>query len=309
MQNKIVYYMEEIAKVKRGLFVPPVTCEIDPSNKCPLDCGFCMFAGSNHDSQEDLPWDIYSALIMQLKSLEVKSITFTGGGEPVMNKHFNHMVDFALSMGFEIGLVTNGVLLDKVKRKNDFKFIRVSINAGTAKDYKKVCGVDAFNVVLDNTRQAIAEGAFVGWSFVVCPDNVDSVHEAQAVAKDIGVKYIQFKPAIIDNKPFVEYCVRGDNTIDTRRFTAGDNLPCAIAHLIGIVGADANLYYCCQKRGNKRFYLGSLREESFKTIWERRLSMWPDVNKCPNCRYMNYAKAYEELLLEKDIFFDHKNFL
>jgi MoaA/NifB/PqqE/SkfB family radical SAM enzyme len=311
MQNKIIYYMDQIADLQKGIFVPPITCEIDLSNKCPLNCNFCMFAGSNHECQEDLSWDIYTKLLRQLRVMKVRSITFTGGGEPLMNPHAPEMISMALDSGFQVGLITNGLFLHTVKRKQDLKFIRVSINAGTAHDYEKVTNTGVFENVVRRTKDAIDEGAFVGWSFVVCPDNVGSIQDAKTIAKNIGAKYIQFKPAWINGAPFNDYEVEDGekNIIDTRRYIAMDNLPCLIAHLIGIVGADGCLYYCCQYRGDNRFKLGDLAVNSFRDLWYERLLMWPDVKQCPHCRYMNYAKAYEDLRLLNDIFFDHKDFL
>jgi MoaA/NifB/PqqE/SkfB family radical SAM enzyme len=309
MQNKILFYLDEIKRLKQGKFVPPITCEIDPSNRCPLNCNFCMFAGSNEESKEDLPWNLYTSAVTQLKSMQCRSITFTGGGEPTGHPYYNKMAEFAFAMQFQVGLVTNGVFLHRVSRKKDYKFIRVSINAGTPEDYEKVTGTRVFETVVNRTQEAVNEGAFVGWSFVVCPDNVGSIKEAQKLAAMIGVKYIQFKPAWINGKPFNDYEVDGRNVIDTRRYVAHDRLPCIIAHLIGIIGADGHLYYCCQYRGDERFDLGDLREHSFSELWRYRLAIKPDIHECPHCRYMNYARAYEELRLHNDIFFDHKDFL
>jgi uncharacterized protein len=310
MQNKIMYYLDKVHKLESGIFVPPITCEIDPSNRCPLQCKFCMFAGSNKHSNEDLPLRLYGDLINQLLSLDVRSITFTGGGEPLMNKRYDEMARCAFSLGFQVGLITNGVLADqRLGYVDRYKFIRISLNAGNSYDYYNITGKDLFGRVVNNTKDLIKRGGFVGWSYVVFPENKSSIKEAQRLAEEVGVQYIQFKPAWINGKPYNDYEVNGEKVIDTRRYHAYDNLPCSIAGLIGIVGADGHLYYCCQYRGDKRFDLGALKHNNFRHLWEKRLKMKPDVSKCPHCRYMNYARAYQEMMLNADIFFDHKDFL
>lgn len=305
--NKIIYYAREIDRIRNGDFVFPVTCEIDPSNRCLLDCSFCMYRSHLQDNQQDLPIDVFKTLAGELKGGGCKSITFTGGGEPLMNLNFNEMADYALSLGFEVGLITNGVLLNTVKSPEKFKFIRVSLDASDEESYRSVKGKSYFKKVVNNIYRALNKGGFVGISYVVCHENKSGIDRARRLSEEIGAKYIQFKPAWVDGKSigFVMPCV--GNTIVTNRYVAEDNLPCQIAELIGIVGADAHLYYCCQYRGDKRYDLGSLEEDSFSNLWRKRANISPEIKECPQCRYMNYAKAYKEI--NGGIFFEHKNFL
>lgn len=311
MENKIIYYMDKINKLKFGEYVSPISCEIDPSNKCPLSCNFCLYKKYNEENRVNLPWDVYYSVIHQLKAEGVKSITFTGGGEPTCNPRINSMIDLALSLDFEIGMITNGVLVDRIKYPEKFKFIRISINAGNAGDYQKITRTGVFETVVNNTKTLIDKGAFVGWSFVVSPDNKESIGEAKFISKVVGVKYIQYKPAWIDGSEYTNYKIPGSNTtIDTERYKAEDNLPCLIAHLVPVVGADAKLYYCCQKRGIEKWSIGSLQTNSFRGLWQKRLEWIPhSVESCPNCRYMNYVHAYEKLFLDLNALDRHINFL
>lgn len=310
MNNKIYYYLDEVEKLQRGEYVAPVTCEIDPSNRCNLDCDFCMFSSYRKSSNEHLPWDIYIKLIKELANAGSKSITFTGGGEPLMNPRFNQMVGSALLLGFEVGLVTNGVLLDKVENLEAFKFIRVSLDAHNREDYLKVKNVDRFHTVLENVNNGLKRNKIIGLSYVVCEENNKNLNKAEELAEQLGVAYIQIKPAYINNKIFTgfEY-PDGRPVIETKRYMPTDNLPCSIAALIALIGADSNVYYCCQHRGKKKFSLGSLKEHTFTELWKKRMGIKPNVSLCPPCRYMNYAKAYTEILDKGDLFFQHRYFL
>lgn len=312
MDNKIYYYLDQVEKLIQGEFVPPVTCEIDPSNKCMLDCNFCMFENYRDCSREDLPWEIYQNLIHDLKNLGTRSITFTGGGEPLMHPQFNQMIGAALTLGFQVGLVTNGVKLDRIENPNDFLFIRISLDAHNAKDYKAVKGVDLFDRVINNIKAAVASGSTVGLSYVVGPDNNKNLEKAEKLAEELGVSYIQIKPAYMNDKREIftdfEY-PDGRPIIGTKRYIPKDTMPCTIAALVGIVGADSNVYYCCQHRGVDKFKLGSLIDNSFSDLWKKRLAMKPNITFCPMCRYMNYTKAYKEILENGDLFFQHRYFL
>ena len=311
MEEKILYYLNEIKKLQNKEFVPPVTCEIDPSNACPLNCGFCMFKKYLDQSNVHMSMENYLRLIYDLHRIGTKSITFTGGGEPLMNPNFNKFVDIAEDLGFEMGLVTNGVLLEKLNRPNRFKFIRVSLDASDSTTYINVKGADYFDKVIENVKNTLKQNPTVGLSYVVCPENEKGIVEAQNLANQLGVAYIQIKPAYLDGKIY-KFKKPGDTeeTIETKRYKLRSKLPCLLAHLVGIVTADGGVYYCCQHRGIPNFYLGSIAQEQFSTIWQRRLNHNNfSLSQCPMCRYANYAKYLSETLSKGDLFFEHKNFL
>ena len=312
MEQKIYYYLDQIKKIQQGEFVPPVTVEIDPSNACPADCSFCMFQDYIKSARVHLKWDLYLKLIYELKHLEIKSITFTGGGEPLANPKFNEMVQVAHDLGFEIGLVTNGILLEMLKKPEYFKFIRVSLDASDAEMYTKVKGVDAFDRVIKNIENTLKKNPTVGISYVVGPDNNYNLDVAQQIADDLKVVYIQFKPCHIGNEIFTDYKLpeKYETTIITPRYKIRDLLPCAIAHLVGIVTADGGVYYCCHGRGKLNYRIGSIGHETFESLWRQRLEYKNiAIRQCPPCRYANYARAVKELLKEGDYFFEHRNFI
>lgn len=310
MNNKIYYYIDKVEQLEKGNFVGPITCEIDPSNRCNADCNFCMFSKYRKDSSRDLPWNIYEEVLHDLKNLDTRSITFTGGGEPLMNPRYNQMAGAARAMGFQIGLVTNGILLDKVEDLESYIFIRVSLDSHNAEDYKKVKGCDRFDQVVENIRKAVRDNTTIGISYVVGPDNNKDLCKAEQLACDLGVDYIQIKPAYMNGKIFTDFDYPdGRPVIGTKRYMAEDNIPCTIAALVGIIGADSNVYYCCQHRGKDFFTLGSLEDSSFTELWKKRLALKPKVSLCPPCRYMNYTRAYKKMIEDGDLFFQHRYFL
>jgi len=312
MDIKIYYYLDQVEKLNAGEFVAPISCEIDPSNACNLKCGFCMFGDWRKDHHEHLDLETYISLIGELQQMGTKSITFTGGGEPLMNPNFNMMVSIAKSLGFQIGLVTNGVLLDRVDRPEDFLFIRVSLDAHNRKDYKKVKGADQFDTVLENITKTLNRNKIIGLSYVVGPYNNKDLQKAEDLANELGVSYLQIKPSYVnENKEIFtdfEY-PDGRPIIGTKRYLPEDNVPCTIAGLVAIIGANGDVYFCCQGRGVDRLTLGYLKDKSLKEIWTERLALKPNVSLCPMCRYMNYTKAYKSILEDGDLFFQHRYFL
>jgi MoaA/NifB/PqqE/SkfB family radical SAM enzyme len=313
MDEKILYWVDRISKIEEGTFVPPVCCEIDPSNACQLNCQFCFYKNHLKGNHQHLPLPIYIQLLNSLEHLGTKGVTFTGGGEPLMNPHFQEMFDLAVQQGFEVGLITNGVFLDRVKGIERFKFIRVSLDAATRETYTKVKGKDYFDRVLANVRMAVGVCETVGLAFVVCEDNKLEMQLADDLAESLDVSYIQFKPVVFENGEIFSGFEppRNNKSIRTDRWRATDSLPCLVAHLVGVVGADSQVYFCCQHRGNKNMVVGNLEKESFETIWQRRPAFVQRVDPalCPQCRYMNYARVYKDWKSTGVLLMKHLNFL
>jgi MoaA/NifB/PqqE/SkfB family radical SAM enzyme len=239
-----------------------------------------------------------------------KSITFTGGGEPLLNPDFNLMVKKAMESHLDVGLITNGIRVEEVEDPDLFKFIRISLDAASRETYKAIKGVDAFPRVIDNIERLKSKDAFVGISFVICEENRMETNEAKKIAAELGVDYIQFKPAWVNGYlSQMPSGLDGEKSIVMERYIAEDSMPCKIAGLVGIVSADGSVYYCCQHRGNKNFRLGSIKENPFNEIWYSRFGLNVDFSKCPRCRYVGYSAEYKKLVAERKMDLDHINFL
>lgn len=310
MHRKICFYMDEVDQLKEGIYVSPITCEVDPSNRCLLNCNFCIYADFLSSNKTDLPLETFYRLVNELKEEGVKSITFTGGGEPLMNPGFNVMATYAFNQGFEIGLITNGVLADKIVSPEKFTFIRVSLDAYNRDSYIETKGKDFFDRVIANIKNLTTSKTDVGISYVVCETNKKGIERVEEIGDKTGVDYIQFKP-VVNIKEITPSLtgLKGTKSVVTNRFSVKGNLPCVVAGLIGVVGADQNVYYCCQHRGNANFSIGNLSKESFNNIWAGRRFFTPNVFKCPSCRYSGYAKTYEDFNNSKYKFLRHVNFL
>lgn len=308
MNNKIGYYLEEVDRLLRGGEQYPITCEIDPSNRCQNDCKFCISAKSRSENPVDLDFDLYVRLLDELHAVGVKSITFTGGGEPLVNNYFESMAKLA-SGRFQLGLITNGILLNQVVPFLDrFRFVRVSLDAASVETYKALKGWDGFENVINNVKEAVGRkgSTIIGLSFVVCKLNENEICGAKELAGKLGVDYIQFKPVYQDGCYKVD---SGHKVVWTERYKPDSALPCKIAGLVGIVGAEGKVWYCCIHRGEQDFLVGDLREKSFRELMEKRNRMAPDRSRCLTCRYMNYAVGYRELSKPKFVYLRHRDFL
>lgn len=312
--HKILYHLKEADRIVINNYQMPITFEIDASNHCQNDCGFCMFAFHLKKNRVHLPMGHYYKALNNFKHIGVKSITFTGGGEPLMNPNIKTMIALALRENLRVGLVSNGILLPTIfDIAPRLEYVRVSIDSTTRETYKKVKGKDYFDKVCDNIRRLVDVGCIVGISFVVTEENKHEVNEFNNLAIKLAVDYAQIKPElkVCDMESQMDG-IEGDKFFITERYNIDTHsmIQCKLAGLIGILGATGKLYYCCVHRGRENFIIGDLAKQNLREIFADRRNFIPPMNMCnTSCRYMNYAKIYEQVRDKKFIHLRHRKFI
>ena len=210
---KILKHAPKIEAMLRGELVYPVAVEIDLSNVCPHDCPFCSFGTSKSGGYRQQNWVTFPAermlvLLEELAVCGVESVTFTGGGEPLVHRQAAAIFEKASGL-FQWGLVTNGLLLkgtvaDVVAKHA--KFVRVSLDAGTPETHHFTHGLPdgqlQYHQILDNIAalRAKAEEAqrrerlVIGGSFCVMDQNWKEIYLAAKNLKDHGGDYLEVRP-------------------------------------------------------------------------------------------------------------------
>jgi len=90
----------------------PISCWIAPTDVCNAKCSFCSVGERPGDV---LPMRIINGFLDQLCPLGLKSVTLSGGGNPLLYKcketgtNFNGLCDSIHARGLEMALITNGM--------------------------------------------------------------------------------------------------------------------------------------------------------------------------------------------------------
>lgn len=342
---KILNHLDRIEALDEGKKPFPVSCEIDPSNLCNHKCVWCYFAKSRKSIQENIPKKILFNVIKELAEGGTKSITFTGGGEPLANPSTIDAIKLTKGSGIQCGLVTNGGLLSENINKiiiQNCSFVRISLDAGTFETHRQLHKPkneknDNFNNIMKNIENLVIErerkhkNITIGVGFLVHKTNYMEIQALAEILKNVNVDYLQIRPINIpgnldytkvwnDAQPIIERTMKLSNEkfrifpvqrryyeilCDIRNYTK-----CMIHNLLTVIGADSKVYLCSLFRGIEKYSFGSLKEKSFKEIWngERRKNIVEtlNINKCPNCRYNGYNEILEYLSSKNKI---HANFL
>lgn len=330
---KLLCWRDEIDQIIDGKIPYPVAVEIDPSNQCTSNCIWCMFNDYRRKHAESLDASLMFKIIEELAELNVKAITFTGGGEPLANLATPEAMVLAKNLGIQVGLVTNGDLLGKKEVKEavleSCRYIRVSLDAGTNETHYSLKHPKFRDQLSRNlsVMKTLIDCGFkgdVGAAFLIHPKTYCDLPALLEKLESIHATYLQIRPCIgasftIDminyTKDVVEnYWGKLKIYANFRRFDEikyGMSFSkCRATPLLAIIGANAKLYLCCQFRGNREYVIGDLKKASFKEQWggdvHRAVIDNIELSKCPPCRYSQFNKLIEEVFL-KDVM--HKNFV
>ena len=218
-QHKILCHLNKVEQYFDKKNPSPITIEIDPSNTCNHSCPFCIsghlhlkkYKGTEYFNRTILNKNTFHDLIKDLVKLNIEAINWTGGGEPTQNPYLGEAIKFIKkNSSIEMGMFSNGTLLEKMNLMDIavdcLKWIRISIDAGTALSYDKLRVTNKsnnFDTVIKNIKKIVdlknkkKSNITIGVGFVVTEDNYDEILDFANIFKEIGVDYCQYKPEII----------------------------------------------------------------------------------------------------------------
>jgi MoaA/NifB/PqqE/SkfB family radical SAM enzyme len=337
-RGKVFAHLDRLARWQDGASAPPVTIEWDLSNVCSLACQDCHFAHTHVAG----PWAAATvdrpvgyahtgrfagrALVerglVEMAACGVEGIVWSGGGEPTLHPAFADIVQTAAGAGLQQGLYTLGghITAHLAGQLESLAWAVVSLDAETPERYaaEKAVGPDRFHAACEGIRRLVAHVPVVGASFLLGPHNYTHTEAMLALARELGVTYTTFRPAIL-TKPSDPGVVLGDRTWlepmavvakrlakepdviidpgrfgDVRTWTGHGYTTCYGIRMGAVVTPDGRVWVCPNRRGVQGSELGSLAESSFADIWAKHPGQWTDFRQCrAMCRYhhMNQTLA------------------
>jgi MoaA/NifB/PqqE/SkfB family radical SAM enzyme len=328
--NRILSYYSQIKDLNKGIFTYPRFLALYPTNKCQFNCTFCDYKELNSGPKKELSISEWKHILDTCKNIGVEGIGLSGGGEPLMLSTIEEFLEYAFKLGFKIGLVTNGLLINKRLRPELYKllfncsFIRVSFESGSAQEFKRIKGSDYFNHILRNISEFIKdkpEKLQVSYKYTIT-SNIYSgdIKQAIRIADDVGFYSIQFKSVAnsslnldLGKKEYIKEIIDSitpQNTkiiIDFDHFTKCDK-ECKISTIQTLIDYYGDIYICCYYRHRPdEMKIGNIFEKSFESIWGSAEHKYKisniDPNKCNlyDCRYIRYDLIMKDLI-SKDYF-------
>lgn len=126
--EKLLWHWDKVRHFIDGL-PSPISLQVAPTSRCNLKCSFC--SNVNRKNHESLDTATLKEVINDLRAMGLRSIEWTGGGDPTLYEHINEMIQFCDVLGLDQGLITNGVELQKritPESLLSLTWIRISMN-------------------------------------------------------------------------------------------------------------------------------------------------------------------------------------
>ncbi len=188
---------------------------VEPTNRCNLTCVTCI----RHSWDEpfgDIDWPVYEALINSLGDLpKVKTIAFSGFGEPLVHPRFPEMVALAHERGLRTEMTSNAMLLTSSLAESlvdaGLDQFTVSIDGASDEAHGKVRPGASLDEITDNVRNlyrwsekkagvqldieidlgiGLSAPLTIGIEFVAMKRNIHELPELQRLADRIKASFI-----------------------------------------------------------------------------------------------------------------------
>lgn len=281
---KLLQHLDVLAEIKAGNKPAPVNVEIDLSNRCNLQCAGCHMTQTHDNALMDTK--LILDVLGQLKQAGVKSVTWSGGGEPTLHPDIVKIIE---ACELDQGIYTNGTnlsieLIKTLKRK--MKWVYISLDRNTREGFMEYKGADKFQRVITAAQLLVeAEGdATIGIGFLLDATNYKNVPDMIGLAlHKIGADYVQFRPLVTPgtDRSWVTQALEvigdkgGKVIVDRDRFLRYQNWnshgysDCYWAQIQTVITPDGNVWACCNRRSLDGSSIGNLNEDPFELIWER----------------------------------------
>lgn len=288
-----------------------------------------------------IPLEKVTEILDDCAEMGVRAIQLTGGGEPTVHPQFGEIVRAVLDRGLELALVTNGVrfphgIVDDLMRAT---WLRVSIDAGKPETYTayRRCPPTHWGKMLDNVKALVeakrrtSSRVTIGVGFVVARENHTEILDAVLLARILGVDNVRISAAFttqgaayhreifeeakrqaeravkLSTPAFRVYDMLGDRVNDLEEGTP-DYAFCGIQHFTTYIGGDQNVYRCCVTSYNDQGFLGSLKDQRLRDLWqsdEKRQRMQTfDARTCERCMFNQRNRSINAALAQPE----HENF-
>ncbi len=182
--NKIEIYWDRVLSPTPS----PVTAELFLTEFCNNKCHYCRYGNTTGGKISLSDFKLY---VNRLKSLGVRGVNLTGGGEPTVHPQFMEICQYLDSIDLPYGINTNlNIPLDFANPR----WLKVSIDAISREDYQEKRGVDSLEKVISNIISFKAAHPKTNLGIQCLVENVEQATKFYERFKDLPANYIVYRP-------------------------------------------------------------------------------------------------------------------
>lgn len=182
-----IRFFSRIAKMKITGCSLPLTVIFNITNRCNSRCKHCYASYSERDTSGELSTEQVKRLISDLRDNGCLRISFSGG-EPLLRKDIEELIDYVQKMGMKVTLNSNGILIPEylsVLKKLDA--LAVSLD-GRPEHHNILRGEGTGEKALFGIKSAVEYGIRVHSNTVLNKYNLDDIDYMLDLARQYGFK-------------------------------------------------------------------------------------------------------------------------
>ncbi len=175
---------------KKGFYTYPVLSEFAITHRCNLRCKFCYLKNYNTPEMDTKK---AKRIIYKLKNeAKVPFVSFTGG-EPLLRKDLEELVEYANSIGLKVNLISNGTLLtrEKVKalKSAGLRSAQISLESPEKEIHNLLTGALSFDKTVSGIKNLVSEGIYVHTNTTINQLNYKSMYRyPKFIKENLGIK-------------------------------------------------------------------------------------------------------------------------
>ncbi len=325
---KIGLFCREIRAWKDREYMPPITLEIHPTERCNHSCPSCQsrinlgLREASRRAREGVDLDL--DILSKIWHMPPKGVVISGNsGDPLLHPEILQLFDVLYENHVPCVLITNGqnitpeIAFAAVRCCSG---IRVSLDAFDEVSFKRTHGIDAsWEKVIQGIKELKRNShcntdCILGVGYLTDRKTAKGMEKATRLAVALGVDYIQFRPyhnrlTNIDGQ--IAKCreiAKGTSLsvwASTQKYRLCDNQrsykSCHGSFFYAVLDARADLYVCCHHVGRSIARTGNLRMQGWED-WIRSSARVNVANLFPNsdcvmgCRLHTHNEFLQSVL-------------
>jgi MoaA/NifB/PqqE/SkfB family radical SAM enzyme len=338
-KTKIFHFNDKVNSLPQSVneILPPIQVRIKPTNVCAHNCWYCAYRsddlqlGKDMAQKDYIPREKMMEIIDDIVEMGVKTVTFSGGGDPFYYPYLLDAVNKLSQTSVKFASLTNGSkLVGEIAEVFSYSgtWLRVSIDGWDDESYSTYRNVKIgeFTKVMQNIEnfKKLGGSCYLGISFIIDTKNAKHVYGFIKRLKDAGVDSVKVSPCIpfdsieennnYHNPVFdrvKEDVQRANVELVDDRFEIYDSYHlmedkfsknyswCPFLQILPVIGADLNVYSCQDKAYNiSEGKVGSIKEISFKDFWFSDKDNFFKINPSVHCHNHCVANEKNKMILE-----------
>jgi len=313
----------------------PITVSVDPANICNCKCLNCNADFIlEQDKRCMMSKEYLEKLADFLFDWQVRGVCLGGGGESLCNPYTGKFIHDLKYNDIGIGMVSNGILLDRVPELKELNWLGISMDSGTPEVWGLVHGASPklFDRVVKGMTDLVSQDVDVTYKYLARPENVQDVYKGVEMAKLIGCRNFHIRPAAppwFDNEKKNLFKPEQVDSVIEQLEAARKDFPevnvigifnklgannwrivhpfrnCWAIFVTCVFQANGKIGFCCDNRGNDHFEIGPFDDpRKLLDFWGSskhfKMQCGKCFESCPRCTFKVFNEYFEKCVLDDD---------